>query len=241
MTRDIAQTRREQTGFELCNNDDDKKFIIIMALFEVPGWTVPKLAQPSPSSSSNARKRKRPSGVSDDKLQSAEVNLEKLMKKIGHEGEAAKGKGRRTGEGKGKEKEKARDGNYAGVKHAQNRSTHDVQKSSMVAPHPPHHTEKGNKSKKGRRDADGSKSRFSFNKAQSEDLPERDRGRSPSSSSPAKSTDATKKRKRDKGEKSKTEGDSVLPQSFSASNDEPRNLTSMQVKMKQSLDGARFR
>lgn len=49
-----------------------------MVLFEVPGWTVPSTA---PSQSS--QKRKRPGGNdARDKIQSAEMNLDKLMNKL---------------------------------------------------------------------------------------------------------------------------------------------------------------
>lgn len=69
-----------------------------MALFDIPGWSVsaPPVAE---SSQQVSKKRKRPASDSD-KLQSAEVNLEKLVKRL-------KGKGTDTksvGKGKGKEK-----------------------------------------------------------------------------------------------------------------------------------------
>lgn len=57
-----------------------------MALFEVPGWDTPK---DGPSSSPSKKRKRPPSGNVDSKLQSAEINLEKLMKKLdgkpGHE------------------------------------------------------------------------------------------------------------------------------------------------------------
>src|ERR1700742_4865957 len=48
-------------------------------LFEVPGWSVP--TEPSSSSSKKSRKRKRPrdNDGSLGKLESAQVNLDKLM------------------------------------------------------------------------------------------------------------------------------------------------------------------
>ncbi len=51
-----------------------------MALFDVPGWSVPSDAQPT--STANAKKRKRPSGAGVDKLHAAEINLDKLMKQL---------------------------------------------------------------------------------------------------------------------------------------------------------------
>ncbi len=52
-----------------------------MALFEVPGWTVPSALV---AESSNSRKRKRPdtNGAPANKIQSAAINVEKLMKKL---------------------------------------------------------------------------------------------------------------------------------------------------------------
>lgn len=47
-----------------------------MALFEVPGWSVPSVA---PSKSSQKRKRPTNDG---EKIQSAEINMEKLMSKF---------------------------------------------------------------------------------------------------------------------------------------------------------------
>ncbi|KAF5369795.1 hypothetical protein D9758_001179 [Tetrapyrgos nigripes] len=63
-----------------------------MPLFEVPGWIVP---DGPVAESSNSRKRKRPATESETslKLHSAEVNLEKLVKKL-------------TGNGGGKERER---------------------------------------------------------------------------------------------------------------------------------------
>jgi len=49
-----------------------------MALFDVPGWTVPDTPV---SESTNPRKRKRP-GKDEDKVQTASINFEKLMKKL---------------------------------------------------------------------------------------------------------------------------------------------------------------
>ncbi|KAA1466263.1 hypothetical protein DENSPDRAFT_831052 [Dentipellis sp. KUC8613] len=49
-----------------------------MALFEVPGWSVP--SAPISSSAQHSRKRKRPN---TDQVRAAEVNVEKLVKKLG--------------------------------------------------------------------------------------------------------------------------------------------------------------
>ncbi|KAK7049664.1 25S rRNA (adenine645-N1)-methyltransferase [Paramarasmius palmivorus] len=54
-----------------------------MALFEVPGWSVPN-APVAESSTSSSRKRKRPTNDTDSekKVRSAEVNLEKIVKTL---------------------------------------------------------------------------------------------------------------------------------------------------------------
>ncbi|GJE84964.1 methyltransferase-domain-containing protein [Phanerochaete sordida] len=75
-----------------------------MALFEVPGWSVPTAPVPS---GSNSRKRKRPAHESeakpDEKIHAAAVNVEKLLAKLGEgEGQQAKKKAK-----KDKEKRKA--------------------------------------------------------------------------------------------------------------------------------------
>ena len=52
-----------------------------MALFEVPGWDMPKGIQPT--TEGNSRKRKRPTEeTSSSRLQTAEVNVERLMEKL---------------------------------------------------------------------------------------------------------------------------------------------------------------
>ncbi|RDB22865.1 hypothetical protein Hypma_010341 [Hypsizygus marmoreus] len=61
-----------------------------MALFDVPGWTMP--AKPVAESSNQvSKKRKRPASLDADKLQAAEVNLDKLVKRLkGNSSEASK-------------------------------------------------------------------------------------------------------------------------------------------------------
>ncbi|KAG2158824.1 methyltransferase-domain-containing protein [Suillus bovinus] len=56
-----------------------------MALFEVPGWSVPT-APVSKSAQSTSKKRKRPVSQDADMMQSVEVNLDKLMRKLGSVG-----------------------------------------------------------------------------------------------------------------------------------------------------------
>ncbi|KIP09213.1 hypothetical protein PHLGIDRAFT_68064 [Phlebiopsis gigantea 11061_1 CR5-6] len=69
-----------------------------MALFQVPGWSVPRA--PVASSSSHSRKRKRRDSESESKVQSAAVNVEKLFAKLG-QGNAEQPK-KKNSKGKGK-------------------------------------------------------------------------------------------------------------------------------------------
>jgi ribosomal RNA-processing protein 8 len=81
-----------------------------MTLFDVPGWSVPSIA---PSQSS--QKRKRPT-YDVDKVQSAEMNLDKLMNKLkGADGDNPRGPKKRKRSGsdageKGEESSRSRKG-----------------------------------------------------------------------------------------------------------------------------------
>jgi ribosomal RNA-processing protein 8 len=61
-----------------------------MALFQVPGWSMPA-APVSALSQSTSKKRKRPATQEVDKVQSVEVNLDKLMQKLGRDHEDEQG------------------------------------------------------------------------------------------------------------------------------------------------------
>ena len=74
-----------------------------MSLFEVPGWSVPSV--PVASSSSHSKKRKRRDSEADSKVQSAAVNVEKLIAKLG-QGSAEQPK-KKSNKGKGKAVERA--------------------------------------------------------------------------------------------------------------------------------------
>jgi len=52
-----------------------------MPLFDVPGWSVTSAPVPEPSTQVS-KKRKRPSGNDSNKIHSAELNLEKLVKRL---------------------------------------------------------------------------------------------------------------------------------------------------------------
>ena len=184
-----------------------------MSLFEVPGWTVPNAPV---ASSSNTRKRKRPGDPeAEAKIQSAAVNVDKLMKKLGREeakdgqehGKKGKGRNERRDprgkdvKGKGREKEVAGEGERgkravkADVPAAKKKVRVEAEVSSPAAP-----AKKSKKqNKKGVQEAE-------------------DRVADPPSTSASKPpAKAEKKTSSAKG------------------------LTAMQANMKQSLDGARFR
>lgn len=71
---------------------------ITMALFQVPGWSMPT-APVSTLPQSISKKRKRPAAQDVDKVQFAEVNLDKLMQKLGgirdHDSEDKQGPNKR--------------------------------------------------------------------------------------------------------------------------------------------------
>ncbi|KAG2077575.1 hypothetical protein BDR04DRAFT_1088654 [Suillus decipiens] len=85
-----------------------------MALFEVPGWSVPA-APVSKSIQSTSKKRKRPAAQDADKMQSVEVNLDKLMQKLGSVGKHQEDK---QGPKKKKNHKKTNEGLDAKVEHA---------------------------------------------------------------------------------------------------------------------------
>jgi ribosomal RNA-processing protein 8 len=67
-----------------------------MSLFEVPGWSVPA----TPVQSSSSKKRKRSEPETDAKVQSATINVERLIAKLG-QGDSGQTK-KKANKGKGK-------------------------------------------------------------------------------------------------------------------------------------------
>lgn len=61
--------------------------LCLMALFDVPGWGVPGAPV---AEAQNSRKRKRPSAPNGDKVATATVNLEKLMRKLDPVGDTSR-------------------------------------------------------------------------------------------------------------------------------------------------------
>ncbi|KAI0761705.1 methyltransferase-domain-containing protein [Irpex lacteus] len=189
-----------------------------MALFEVPGWSIPEA--PVSLSSSNSRKRKRPADAeaevptSSTKLHSAVKNVEKLMASLEDNGEATsktqknrrqrKGRDREEGEQKRKEfarearpnkqkGERKREGNGTGKKHAEMGTPESSAKKTNATP-----TKK----------------------------PKKDKGKDEKSQPPADSQPATS---------------SANGSSRAQGKKKAEGLTSLQADMKNSLDGAKFR
>jgi len=79
-----------------------------MALFEVPGWSIPSAPIVDPAKRS--RKRKRPSGSDETQtIRSAKVNVEKLMKRLKDDGTTVPENGK-------KEKKKKKKGTSSRIK-----------------------------------------------------------------------------------------------------------------------------
>lgn len=75
-------------------------------LFDVPGWSVPEPANnPLPTSGKASKKRKRPTSDTGSKLLSAEFNLEKLMEKLKESTKPSKNESAREWSKKGKDKQ----------------------------------------------------------------------------------------------------------------------------------------
>lgn len=172
-----------------------------MVLFEVPGWTVPG----GPSSDSGSRKRKRPSSTpkkSSEKLQHAEMNIEKLMKTLEDKASPAASSSKRG------QKAKKINGRQA--------SKLETRKSSVANNEDREPIESKSKSKKrSMRESTSSAQAFGKDSQVMKD-----------SQKPGK-TQVTLARD--------------APRATGEGNDAEANLTTLQRKMKQSLDGARFR
>lgn len=195
----------------------------LMALFDVPGWSMPALTQPSPSSGSS-KKRKRPAaGDGPDKLQSAELNLEKLMKRLEH-GPAP------NAQQKGKGREKDARGNRAAKPHGDKRLSGDGERGERVS-----QKQGGTKGQHPQRDSTSRNARGA-SKEKQRDVSEQ--GRS------VKSLPSTHKKPRNADNKNVPSQKQLISQYAPNSKEDKvseSHLTSLQSKMKQSLDGARFR
>lgn len=203
-----------------------------MALFDVPGWSVPAAAQPSPSSS-NTKKRKRPSAAGDPgKLQTAEINMEKLMKKLTDSGSSlAKGKGR----GEDKDTHSGRAGKSARAhSHKREASNSGAPKDAVPRKH-----ERPDK-KQRKHDPAASAPRDAPRQQQQRDLADSER----SAKSRSQRRDKPRNEDRQNGAPQKPDlntRDTTAHDTTARDEGATSQLTSLQAKMKQSLDGARFR
>jgi hypothetical protein len=172
-----------------------------MALFEVPGWTVP--TDPILVS----KKRKRPLHVdgANDKVPAAAINVEKLMKKLEATPSSANAKRDRTKKGrtgKGKPEDGTHKGSAPALLSTQREGTTNKQTAPAPAPAPA---------------ASGTSSKAAETKKK-----------------------RNKKARKDADDEVNAAVHSV-PVASKQQTQVPTGMTAMQAKMKQSLDGARFR
>ncbi|KAI5124858.1 hypothetical protein M0805_007291 [Coniferiporia weirii] len=200
-----------------------------MALFDVPGWTIP--ADVQPASSANSRKRKRPGSASGDgssgKVQSAEVNMEKLMKKLGKEvvgdagttridGETERGKAAHR---RNRKKISPEVGEADGC--INSREFPDALSSKKPL---------GKQKRSSNNDTDGPLLSPQSSRRAS-------RSSDPKQAHPKNEGMVREKEKKNKGRKAVMQEQKEHTQAGGSD----AHLTSLQTKMKQSLDGARFR
>lgn len=206
-----------------------------MALFEVPGWTMS--SETKPILPPNSKKRKRPSGPELEKVQTAEVNIEKLMKKLDRDGKAAEGrkanlKANQNPVSADAPKERRKRGKGGAGK---DRLTTDPRKEDNVS------------SRKKEKGKDLSVERIPMDSLRT-DAKVRRREDRPKKKEIVRELETDKQRgsKKQKKEKLSAKLPAILasvpdspPTSHPQSNNPP--LTALQANMKQSLDGARFR
>ncbi|KAL5488237.1 RRP8 [Sanghuangporus weigelae] len=198
-----------------------------MALFEVPGWSMPSGVRPIADATLKKRKRGAPSEDSTSKLQTASVNLEKLMESLdGPESSQ-----------KGKDKKKRRSDEKTWGKNKRNEAGQVPLERSAHKSSPPLPSKQKNALLKERGDGDtGVTSSISHLRENILHTVTTTRGHS-EKNEPSN----TKKKKRRKNKDSKLD---QTPEATRISADDGgavTPLTSLQSKMKQSLDSARFR
>jgi ribosomal RNA-processing protein 8 len=210
-----------------------------MALFDVPGWTVPDTLLSS-QAGNNSRKRKRSDDIpqtdaaaswSSQKLQAAVQNVERLMASLGSEQQESDNSQKR-GRGKGKNKQKK-----GGDVTAQ-------QKEGEISMHNPPRTTRQDKNK-------GKQKRKAKSSDKADKLVNIEDSSAHSPDPIARNAHPTKKRKRaNSGERfshTKAEEASTPPISLKSKPVQDgkkkveEGLTALQARMKHSLDGARFR
>ncbi len=189
-----------------------------MALFEVPGWSIPEA--PVSLSSSNSRKRKRPADAeaevptSSTKLHSAVKNVEKLMASLEGDGEAVSKTQRKRGQRKGGDRE--------GGEQKRKESARDARPNKQKG----ERKREGNGTGKKRAEIGTPETSAKKANATPTKKPKKDKGKDEKSQTPADlrpTTSSVNGSSKAKGKK-KAEG-----------------LTSLQADMKNSLDGAKFR
>ncbi|PCH41310.1 hypothetical protein WOLCODRAFT_131836 [Wolfiporia cocos MD-104 SS10] len=198
-----------------------------MALFDVPGWTVPA----APVVEQPQRKRKRPSAQSGEdgaKVETPTINFEKLMEKLeaGNAAQRPSKRQRKDAQKKQGQQERAaeREGGGAGAPRG---PANDADRAK--------HQGKGKGKEKGRSDA--------------AEKGKKAKGPAVASSSPSEGdARASKSKKRQKKGKSNERADSSAPTAGGSkkadagqSSNDAQNLTALQAGLKNSLDGARFR
>ncbi|TFY69605.1 hypothetical protein EVG20_g3067 [Dentipellis fragilis] len=177
-----------------------------MALFEVPGWSVP--SAPVSNSAQHPRKRKRPN---TEQVRAAEVNVERLVKKLG------------AGTGNGKDKAAQR---MKKPRHEDKARAHPAEKEKQKSGPRRDGKEKGGTAK-------GSKS-----PRQSGDTARSDSGKASTAGEPGSSSAPKPAKKSGRKDAAASAVDSSKKSTLQQS---ASNLNSLQSGMKHSLDGARFR
>lgn len=183
-----------------------------MSLFEVPGWSVPA----APVQASSSKKRKRPEPDAGAKVQSAAVNVEKLMAKL----EAGDGEHARKKAKKAKGKAVERDAPQKG------------------APQPKKDGGKGPKQGK-----PAQKKHVKDGEGDEEGKEGRVQAASPNDAPKKKNKNKGKGKGAEKAQQQEPEAMSPAPKPAPGKkNASPeKGLTKLQAGMKHSLDGARFR
>lgn len=184
-----------------------------MALFEVPGWSVPDAPAPG-----NTNKRKRNATKSDEKVSTAEINFEKLMKRLESGKDVPQPHPKKT---KGKQKSKPA---------ADSDQPNDTTPRFKAAERGAEQTQKNKRADRRQRKK----------AAQSSAAPSSERERD----GDGEDASSPRKRKKKGGEHDAETKELPEPSSVRSTSPEEKTsagLTAMQAGMRHSLDGARFR
>ncbi|TFY80820.1 hypothetical protein EWM64_g3198 [Hericium alpestre] len=183
-----------------------------MALFEVPGWSVPS----APVTDAHSKKRKRPTNDDPNKIRSAEVNVEKLIQKLGKSADGAQSR-EKGGQKKKKTKHEAAERRPAEKKEQRKGGGEPAKVSDGKV------NQKGQKKEKPKKAGDADSKR-----------PDATSTNSSHSKRKGKEASTEKGKQHDKPAAAAAPVQATSTKSTS-------NLTSLQSGMMQSLDGARFR